>query len=52
MRTILAVAISAFFILVGFWLSADAGPNAAKSIEPTVTTSKAPDFPQPLFLGL
>jgi hypothetical protein len=52
MRTILVVAITAFFVLVAFWPSADAEPNAAKSIEPTVTTSKVPDFPQPLFLGL
>jgi hypothetical protein len=49
MRAILAVAITATLVLVAWWnysTSADAGPNVAKSIDPTVMTLKAPDMPQ------
>jgi hypothetical protein len=49
MRTILAIAITATFVLVAWWnysTTADAGPNVAKSIDPTVMTSNAPDMPQ------
>ena len=47
MRTFLAVAIAASFILVAWWnysLSADAG--IGKSIDPAAMTSNAPDMPQ------
>jgi hypothetical protein len=49
MRTILAVAIAATFVLVAWWnysTSADAGPDVAKSVAPTVMTLSAPDMPQ------
>jgi hypothetical protein len=48
MRTILAIAITATFVLVAFWnhaTSGDAGLNVAKSIDTTVTTLNAPDMP-------
>jgi hypothetical protein len=48
MRAILAVAITATFVLVAFWnhaTSGDAGPNVAKSIDPTVTTLDAAGMP-------
>jgi hypothetical protein len=46
MRTIVAVAITAAFVLVSFWPSADAGPNVAKSIDQTAMTQNVPDMPQ------
>jgi hypothetical protein len=56
MRTILAVAITATFILVfGPWwphsMTADAGPNIAKSIDPTALTLNAPDMPTQQFVA-
>ena len=54
MRTILAVAITAAFVLVfGPWWnhSADAGRNVATSIDPTALTLNAGDMPTQQFAG-
>lgn len=53
MRTVLAVAITATFVLVTWRnhvTSADAEANVAKSIGPTVVRSNVPDMPQ--YVGL
>jgi hypothetical protein len=51
MRAMLAVAITAAFVLVAwrnYWMvSADAGPNVAKSS----IDSSVPDMPQPQYVG-
>jgi hypothetical protein len=54
MRSILAVAITATFVLVAWWnrsTVADAGPNLAESIDPTAMTLKAADMPTQQFVG-
>lgn len=54
MRSILAVAITATFVLVVWWnhsTVADVGPNVAKSIDPTAMTLKAADMPTQQFVG-
>ena len=56
MRTILAVAITAAFVLVvGPWwnhsTTADAGQSVAKSIDPTALTLNAGDMPTQQFAG-
>jgi hypothetical protein len=54
MRTMLAVAITATFVLVAFWnhaTSGDAGPKVATSIDPTAMTLNATDMPTQQFVG-
>jgi hypothetical protein len=54
MRTILAVAVTATFVLVGWWnysTSADSGLNVAKSTDSTAVTSNARDMSTQLYVG-
>jgi hypothetical protein len=48
MRAIVAVSITAFVLVArrNHSTSADAGANVAKSIDPTLMTSNAPDMPR------
>jgi hypothetical protein len=54
MRAILAVAITATFVLVAFWnhaTSGDARPNVAKSIDPIAMMSDSAEMPTQEFVG-